>query len=112
MIRLRLRLRARARADFCIELQIHHGPNSGPNQAETRRRYLRDAVRLREGPAAGAGACWLPWEVSESRYTSVQRGARALCVPFIIRRYLPAAPNLAVALTTNPAPNPNPNPGH
>ena len=69
-------------------------------------------MRLREGPAAGAGACWLPWEVSESRYTSVQRGARALCVPFIIRRYLPAAPNLAVALTTSPAPNPNPNPGH
>jgi len=63
---------------------------------ETRRRYLRDAVRLREGPTAGAAACWLPWEVSESRYTSVQRkGGAALCVPFIIRRYyyLPATPN-------------------
>ena len=88
-------------ADSTSSFTEDQKPRPGlPAEVETRRRYLRDAVRLREGPTAGAGACWLPWEVSESRYTSVQRGARALCVPFIVRH------SFAVA------PNPDPDPDH
>jgi hypothetical protein len=51
-------------------------------EAQVRRAYLRDGVRLRRD-------CSLAWELSE-RYLSLSRGSRATCVPFALRQHFPA----------------------
>ena len=70
-----------------------------PPEAVTRRRYLRDVVRLRAG-SERQGGCYIPWEFTE-RYSSIPgrwlsnpghgRTPPAVCMPLVLRHHFPNA---------------------